>query len=137
VRNFRRLNSIPKDLTSLNRWVRAVGKRPIRCDGRPASSTDSRTWASYKAVRDSSAGDGFGIMLGDDLACWDFDHVNLKAPPSKAVELLPDSIYAEVSSSGAGLHVFVRSSAPSFKRDGVEFYSHSRFVRMTGRRWTR
>ena len=52
-----------------------------------------------------------------------------------AMELLPDAIYAEVSTSGHGLHVFVWSSEASFRRAGVEFYSHSRFIRMTGRRW--
>lgn len=83
----------------------------------------------------SKAGDGYGIMLGDGLACWDFDHVDLTSPPAEALELLPDAIYAEVSSSGHGLHVFVESSESSFRRAGVEFYSRSRFIRMTGRRW--
>lgn len=115
--------------------MRADGKRPIMCDGSPASSTDSSTWASYSEVMRSKAGDGYGIMLGDGLACWDFDHVDLTSPPAKAMELLPDAIYAEVSTSGHGLHVFVWSSEVSFRRAGVEFYSHSRFIRMTGRRW--
>ena len=115
--------------------MRAIGKRPIRCDGSPASSTDSSTWASYSEIMRSRAGDCYGIMLGDGLACWDFDHVDLTSPPDKALELLPDAIYAEVSTSGHGLHVFVRSSESSFRRAGVEFYSRSRFIRMTGRRW--
>lgn len=83
----------------------------------------------------SKAGDGYGIMLGDGLACWDFDHVDPADPPAQAVELLSEAIYAEVSSSGHGLHVFVESSESSFRRAGVEFYSRSRFIRMTGRRW--
>ena len=120
---------------AVRRWVRADGKRPIMCDGSPASSTDPDTWASYPEVMRSKAGDGYGIMLGDGLACWDFDHVDLTSPPAKALELLPDAIYAEVSSSGHGLHVFVESSESSFRRAGVEFYSRSRFIRMTGRRW--
>ena len=135
VRAYRKRHQIPQVLKSLPRWVRAVGKRPIQCDGSPASSTDPDTWASYSEVMRSKAGDGYGIMLGDGLACWDFDHVDLTSPPAKAVELLSEAIYAEVSTSGHGLHVFVRSSEPSFRRDGVEFYSHSRFIRMTGRRW--
>ena len=130
-----RKHQIPQELKSLLRWVRADGKRPIRCDGSPASSTDPDTWASYPEVMRSKAGDGYGIMLGDGLACWDFDHVDLTSPPDKALELLPEAIYAEVSTSGHGLHVFVLSSEPSFRRAGVEFYSRSRFIRMTGRRW--
>ena len=103
----------------------------------PCSSRQLRptTAAKRQPVMRSKAGDGYGIMLGDGLACWDFDHVDLTSPPAQAVELLSEAIYAEVSTSGHGLHVFVRSSEPSFRRDGVEFYSRSRFIRMTGRRW--
>lgn len=85
-----RKHQIPQALRALRRWVRADGKRPIMCDGSPASSTDSSTWASYSEVMRSKAGDGYGIMLGDGLACWDFDHVDLTSPPAKAMELLPD-----------------------------------------------
>ena len=104
-----RKHQLPEKLKSLPRWVRAVGKRPIQCDGSPASSTDPDTWASYSEVMRSKAGDGYGIMLGDGLACWDFDHVDPADPPAQAVELLPEAIYAEVSTSGHGLHVFAGS----------------------------
>src|SRR5699024_10345607 len=57
-----------------NRWVRAMKKRPIMVDGSPASSTNPATWASWDAVKKSSAGDGVGVMLGDGLACIDLDH---------------------------------------------------------------
>lgn len=127
------MGMIPKELTSLHRWVRAVGKRPIRPDGRPASSTDPSTWSSFANVR-HGAGDGFGIMLGDGLACWDFDHVTEDVMREK-LQGIDDPLFAEVSQSGHGLHVFVRSTASSFRRDGVEFYSHDRFIRMTGRRF--
>ena len=136
VRAFRRMRSIPLEMREAHRWVRSVGKRPIRCDGRPASSTDPTTWASYEEVMKSTAGDGWGFMLGSGFACWDFDHV----PESEMrgrFDSVSDPVYAEVSVSGHGLHVFVHSSAPSFRRDGVEFYSRSRFIRMTGRRFGR
>lgn len=141
-KHYRRNRSqIPAILRNLNRWSRCVGKRPVMPDGSPASSTDPSTWSPYRDVM-SGAGDGFGIMLGDGLACWDFDHCL-----DDDGEMLPDSpacrligridypIFTEVSCSGHGLHVFVKSFAASSKRPGVEFYSHSRFIRMTGRRW--
>src|SRR5699024_11694253 len=48
-----------------NRWTRADGKQPIMVNGRNASSTNPATWTSWDAVQESSAGDGFGVMLGD------------------------------------------------------------------------
>lgn len=128
------MSMIPKQLTSLDRWVRADGKRPIRTDGQPASCTDPATWASFAAVK-RGAGDGFGIMLGDGLACWDFDHVSGDLM-RECFDSVSEPIYSEISQSGKGLHVFVYSTAPSFRRDGVEFYSHSRFIRMTCRRFS-
>ena len=129
---------IPAALTSLDRWVRAVGKRPVQPDGSPASSTDPSTWSPWSAVQ-SGAGDGYGIMLGDGLACWDLDHILDRS--GRLAQALPEgldltsAIWVEVSCSGEGLHVFVWSEAPSRKRPGVEFYSRARFVRVTGRRW--
>lgn len=76
-------------------------------------------------------------MLGDGLACWDFDHIDPANPPAAVVEIVQsvEPVWAEVSVSGHGLHVFVWSDAPSHKQPGIEFYSHSRFIRVTERRW--
>lgn len=84
----------------------------------------------------SGAGDGLGIMLGDGLACYDLDHCLGSDRMSELLDRVREPIiFAEVSVSGVGLHIFVRSDAKSYKRDGIEFYSHSRFIRMTGRRY--
>lgn len=124
-----------------NSWVRAAGKRPVTISGSPASSTDPETWSSFADVAKSSAGNGFGVMLGDGLGCWDLDHciVGGELVPW-AREILDDidsPIWTECSISGEGLHVFV--SAPEqrgFKRGGVEFYSRQRFIRVTGDRYS-
>lgn len=126
-------------MTSRRTWVRADGKRPIRPDGRPASSTDPATWSAYADVQ-SGAGDGFGIMLGDGLGCWDFDHCFTEGSLSSDVEERLSSIdsplWIERSISGTGLHVFVKApEAKGRKRAGVEFYSRSRFIRVTGQRF--
>ena len=41
-------------------------------------------------------------------------------------------VYVERSVSGNGLHVFVEAERQrGFRRDGVEFYTWGRFIRMT------
>ena len=123
-----------------NRWVRAKGKRPVMVDGSPASSTNPATWTSWDAVQESRAGDGFGVMLGDGLACIDLDHCF-----DDAGELLPwassaiksvQPVFIERSLSGDGVHVFHEQEPVKYRRDGfgdgqVEWFSHSRFIRCT------
>lgn len=138
----RRRKAIPKTLTDLPRWTRCDGKRPIQPDGRPASSTDPTTWSRFEDVQDG-AGDGYGIMLGDGLACYDLDHIldGRTIRPRHPGRLIVDkleregSIYAEISVSGEGLHYLIHSDAPSWRHGNVEFYSHGRFIRITGRTW--
>lgn len=77
-----------------------------------------------------------GIMLGDGLACYDLDHCLGTDRLPGLLELIKEPVvWSEVSVSGEGLHVFVRSTAPSYKRGGIEYYSRARFIRMTGRRY--
>src|SRR5690625_554648 len=63
--------TLPAALTSLPRWTARDGKRPVRPDGRAASSTDPTTWCTYAQVADQP----HGIMLGDGLGCYDLDGV--------------------------------------------------------------
>lgn len=127
-------------MTSRRAWVRADGKRPIRCDGSPASSTNPATWATYAEAVASSAGDGLGIMLGDGLACYDLDHCidgGVLAPWAAEVLAGIDSpLWVERSISGTGLHVFVNAPEAPGRRARVEFYSWARFIRVTGDRFT-
>src|SRR5699024_3836922 len=121
-----------------NRWTRAMKKRPIMVDGRNASSTNPATWTSWDAVKESSAGDGFGVMLGDGLACIDLDHcfddAGARLPwASSAIESVKP-VFIERSLSGDGVHVFHEQEPVKFRRevfgDGqVEWFSHSRFIR--------
>ena len=129
---------LPASMTSMRRWVRADGKRPIRVDGSPASSTDPSTWASYSDVLRSTAGDGYGIMLGGGLGCYDIDHclVDGVIEPwaREALDSIPESVvFTEVSKSGTGVHVFVRADeSPGTRRGNVERYTRARFIRVTG-----
>ena len=122
---------------SVGRWVRADGKRPVMVDGSAASSTNPATWASFAEVQ-SGAGDGFGVVLdGSGLGCYDFDDCFDGGVLKPAVRdfiagIAYPIVYVERSVSGNGLHVFVEAEKQrGFRRDGVEFYSWGRFIRMT------
>ena len=106
-------------------------------DGSPASSTNPATWASFAEVQ-SGAGDGFGVVLdGSGLGCYDFDNcfdgdVLKPAVRDFIAGIAYSIVYVERSMSGNGLHVFVEAEKQrGFRRDGVEFYSWGRFIRMT------
>lgn len=130
--------SFPAVMQQRAAWVRCVGKRPVRIDGRPASTVDPSTWASFDAVTASTAGDGFGIMLGDGLGCYDLDHVTDEQARTFIATLVEPVVWVERSVSGTGVHVFVEARpAPGWKRviDGlhIERYTRARFIRTTGK----
>ncbi|WP_202876731.1 bifunctional DNA primase/polymerase [Kytococcus schroeteri] len=114
------------------RWTRADGKRPVQVNGRPASSTDPATWATLADVQ-HGAGDGYGVMLGGGLGCYDLDSTD-DATAREFVATIPETIlYIERSLSGSGFHVFV--SAPEgrgTRRGNIERYTRARFIRTTG-----
>lgn len=118
-------------------WVRAERKRPITPAGRPASSTDRTTWSSFADVQ-QGAGDGFGIMLGDGLGCYDLDHCldsnGVASWVGEFVAAIPEPVvFVERSMSGSGIHIFIEAEeAPGYRRGNVERYSRERFIRVTG-----
>lgn len=130
---------------SEGRWTRCVGKRPVTVTGRAASSTDPSTWSTFDEVQASSAGDGFGVMLGGGLGCHDLDHAledgELKPWARSVLDCITEPVlFTEVSMSGEGLHVFVEApEGPGSKRPvgdgGHEFYSRARFIRTTLRKF--
>lgn len=130
--------SFPSELVEKRRFVRAAGKVPLQTTGRSASSTNPSTWASFDEVMASTEGDGFGVMLGDGLGCYDFDNVSDEEARG-LVALIPERIiYTERSLSGKGVHVFVEApEGPGTKKwqGQHERYTSSRFIRMTGNRF--
>lgn len=129
---------LPGGLLVGQRWVRADGKRPVMPSGGAASSTDTGTWSVFADVQ-SGAGDGFGIMLGGGLACWDLDDVfesdGSLMHVARSVLDGCSPLWVERSMSGQGLHVFVFGWGVSHQSKHVSFYSHSRFIRVTGDRF--
>ena len=135
VRAHRAKRSMPVELTGRKSWTRADRKRPVRPDGRPASSTDPATWASFAEVQ-SGKGDGFGIMLGSGLGCYDLDHVSDDEIRDFVDRVREPIVFVERSVSGEGAHVFVSvPESRGWRRNGVEFYSRARFIRVTGVRF--
>ena len=133
----------PERMTSVDRWTRADGKRPVMPSGAPASSTDPSTWSSFSEVQ-QGAGDGFGFMLGGGIGCIDLDDCL-----SPGGELAPWAraeiarwqgrvLFMERSMSGSGVHVFVEADERPGQVVGVsgggrvERYFYGRFIRTTG-----
>ena len=117
-------------------------KRPVTASGRPASSTDSRTWSDFKTASASSAGVGLGFVLGDGIGCYDFDHCLIDGKladwAAEAIRAIPERvIFSEISQSSEGVHVFVEAEeGPGRKiRDGrnIERYTAGRYIAVTGR----
>jgi primase-polymerase (primpol)-like protein len=140
-----RAGGLPRELTSLPRWVRhSATKVPLTTGGRTASATDPGTWSDYAAARRSRAGYGIGFVLaGDGILCLDLDHsLNTSGEPLPDVARLLATIpptYIEVSPSGTGLHVWGRGHLAHGRRTRVrgvqvEAYGTGRYITVTGRR---
>jgi primase-polymerase (primpol)-like protein len=137
----------PLEMTARKRWVRrSATKVPLTTVGRAASSTDPRTWGTYKNATESVAGVGLGFVLnGDGVACIDLDHAltpdgSLK-PWAEGIVKAAGATYTEVSASGEGLHIFGYADVRQgrrIRREGgyaVEVYGDGRFIAMTGQRF--
>lgn len=143
-----RKTQLPAELTDRDRWIRrSATKVPLTTGGMPASSTDPRTWSSYKDAAASTAGVGLGFVLSDrdDVVCLDLDHclntlTGRLAPWAAAILRDAGATYVEVSPSGDGLHIFgyatVRQGRRIRRPDGtaVEIYGTGRYITVTGRR---
>lgn len=138
VSRKRRQQPVPAAMADAPRWVRADGKRPVTPTGSPASSTNPSTWCSFDEVQ-QGAGDGYGVMLGGGLGCYDLDNAledgAVKPWAREIIESIEESIvFVEKSVSGRGLHVFVqlpeqRGTRRSAGDGSVEKYSYGRFIR--------
>jgi primase-polymerase (primpol)-like protein len=137
-----RRHALPAALTERARWVRRTfTKRPITVTGKPASSTDPATWATFAEAKGSSAGVGLGFVLGDGIGCVDLDHcldggVLADWAADYIRSVTEPVIFAEVSQSGEGVHLFIEAQeAPGRKiRDGrnIERYTVGRYIAVTG-----
>lgn len=135
MRAYRSRKSIPAKMRHARRWVAADGKRPVRPNDRPASSTDPATWSSLDEVADRP----HGFMLGGGIGCYDLDDVTDEQVSAFAASVAEPIIYAERSMSGRGAHLFIEApESRGWKRTingiSVERYTRARFIRMTKER---
>lgn len=145
-------DSIPDDLRSAPRWVMW---RSENREGKPtkvpyavggllrASVNDPATWASFDAVRADFllhpglySGIGFVLTGDDEIICIDLDNKSGDQTRIDEYSALAEKIgsFAEYSSSGKGVHIWIRGKKPGTKcrRGDLEIYDRSRFIAVTG-----
>lgn len=145
------LSRVPKELRGRPQWVgwcleesgRTKTKVPYDPKiGRRAKTNDLLTWGTWEVANKAfELGDydgvGFVFCSGDPFVGIDLDRC--RNQDTGEIEPWADEIiqaldgYAEVSPSGAGVHVIVRGKAPNRRRGSVEVYSTERFFTVTGR----
>lgn len=145
VAAHRARTAVPTELTTRDRWVRrSANKVPLQSGtGRNASSTNPRTWSSYKAAEKAPHGAGLGFVLnGDGIVCIDLDGClsegRLASWATEILNLCPRT-FVEVSPSGNGLHIWGYGEVETGRviRDGrkVEIYGRGRYICVTGKRF--
>jgi primase-polymerase (primpol)-like protein len=148
---------IPQELTARPQWVlwryERGTKVPYQINGRKASPTNPRHWASFEDVyfawlHQTVRSDGIGYVfsaddpfLGIDLDdAWPGEMA--EEPEPWAAEILKqfENTYHEESPSGDGFKIWCIAQLPDRKgrewkigRGAVELYSAGRYFTMTGR----
>jgi len=151
------IEAIPRTLRDRPQWIcwkqlakkakeRKARKLPIDPhSGRPASTTNARTWGTLEescthARSDDLSGIGFVFTAETGLVGIDLDHCRrpntgvLATWAQDIIERLAS--YSEISPSGTGLHIIVKGMLPPGwrKKGHVEMYDRGRFFTVTGNR---
>ncbi len=147
------VENVPAELRARPQWV---GWRRVVRDGKPTkvpvdpktggpgNATAPATWGTFEvalAGARSGGWDGVGFVftaadpyLGID---WDdvIDPATGEIDPDAAAEVESFASYAELTPSGAGVHVIIRAAAgrPGRKAGDRECYDRGRFFTVTGR----
>ena len=155
------LTGVPADIKALRQWlvwryVKRNGgatKVPFQADGKPASTTDQATWASYEDAEtaystSSKRWNGLGFVFSpDDPYCGvDLDNCieaagELKGWAQTIIATFADT-YMEVSPSGQGIKIWCKARLPGAGRskkndagEGIEIYDRGRYFTVTGNVW--
>jgi len=144
------------DLASRRQWVcwkrqLRKGKEtkiPYQPNGKPASTTDSRTWSEMPTCFTAVVAgkfDGIGYVLtdDDDRVCVDLDHClrpdrNDGTLEPWAAKIVADiNSYTEISPGGDGLHVWAKATVTFSGRrhERVEIYNSGRYITVTSKHW--
>lgn len=145
---------IPSELKELKQWVvwktvvrnGKISKSPFQPNGRPASSTDPKTWTTFSgAVEALETGkfEGVGFVFtkndpycGIDLDGCVNDQGRLSIEAEAVVSMFGDGAYIEYSPSGKGLHLITKGIKPGKRcknpQKGFEIYDQERYFTITG-----
>ena len=142
----RRFDRVPEELKAYEQWVnwRKDDERKVPVNPRTLGNAGvqwSNTWAPFEKARDiatyNELGIGFVLTTADPYTCVDLDHcVDEHGEVSDQTRLILSLLsgYVELSPSGSGLHIWIRSDVPINRRTaGIEIYSSRRWITMTGR----
>jgi hypothetical protein len=117
-----------------------VTKIPYTITGKPASSTDPATWATYAEAKAASENVGIVLTNTKQLLCVDLDHVIenkkfLKEFLSLKKFVDEANTFTEISQSGTGLHLFFEITEPltleANRHANIECYVNSRYIAVT------
>lgn len=140
------LERVPAELKQYDQWVNwhpaAARKVPLNPHTRGHAGVNwPATWASYAHALENAnrhaLGLGFVLTPEDPYLCVDLDHCvgthgEVSAPTRALLDLLAG--YVELSPSGTGLHIWVKSAvAVNRRRPELEIYASGRWMTMTGR----
>lgn len=139
------VEDIPQELKKLNQWVCVYGDSKIpmtALSNGAASSTDWRTWSSFRDACDSvkmGMHDNIGFVFADNgIVGIDIDDgvdEDGFMTPLAADIISRCRSYTERSRSGRGFHILLRGKLPFKGKNnltGVEIYKSSRYFIMTG-----
>lgn len=132
----------PAEMTRRRRWIRhSSAKVPLRADGTAMNAFDDYAHMWFDDADRSTFGSGNGFVLwAEGIACLDLDGALVDgrvAPWARAILRDCRDTYVEVSLSGVGLHVFGYGVVgPGRKIGPVELYDRSRYIAVTGRRYS-
>lgn len=118
-----KFDTVPDELKAIPQWVLwkaihnkrdVLEKIPYQTNGKLASSTNPKTWASFDDIKAAYeyaphkyGGIGFVLTKSDPYAVLDIDGVNMNAPSPHVLELSNIS-FAETSPSKKGIHIWVK-----------------------------
>src|SRR5665213_1718062 len=119
-------------------------KKPCDFNGNELKWSNRELWLTGEDVIPQSElsdyGVGFIFTKDDPYFFIDIDNClqvdNTWSPIAMDIMRRFNGAYVEISQSGKGLHIIARGTAPVHKcrniEIGLEFYTHSRFVALTG-----
>lgn len=118
-------------------------KVPYMPTNKRASSNAPETWSTFEEVVVAAERfDGIGIMFSGLLLGVDLDHCvddNGEVPTDIAAFINQAQTYTEISPSGRGLHVYLRTVLPleleANRHGGRECYTTGRYFTVSGNPW--